>query len=64
MTTLAASMRAPSMTVAAAATARTVTARTLLVVAAFERTGQRSHRGYPLASQMAGCKEYDRSSGA
>jgi hypothetical protein len=50
MTTLAANMRAPSMIVAAAAIARTMTRRTLPVVAAFERTGQRSHRGYHLAS--------------
>ena len=49
------------MTVAAAATARTVTKRTLLVVAAFERTGQRSHRSYHLASQMARCNHYERS---
>jgi len=61
MTTLAASMSTPSMTVAAAVTARTVTKRTLLVVAAFERTGQRSHRGYLLASQMASCNHYERS---
>jgi hypothetical protein len=36
---------APSMTVTAAATDRMMTIRTLLVVAALERTGQRSHCG-------------------
>jgi hypothetical protein len=36
---------APIMTVTAAATDRTMTSRTLLVVAVPERTAQRSHRG-------------------
>ena len=48
------------MTVKAAATDRTMTSRTLLVVAVFERTAQRSHRGYRPASQMASCNHYDR----
>jgi hypothetical protein len=60
MTTLAATKMAPSMTVTAAATDRTMTSRTLLVVAVLERTAQRSHRGYHLASHMASCNHYDR----
>jgi|SRR5580704_5153670 hypothetical protein len=64
MTTLAATKMAPSMTVTAAATARTMTRRTLLVVAVLERTAQRSHRGYLLASHMASCNHYDRHFGA
>ena len=64
MTTLASTRMAPSMTVTAAATDRTVTTRTLLVVAALERTGQRSHRGYPPASHMGSCNHYDRYFGA
>jgi hypothetical protein len=48
------------MTVTAAATDRTMTSRTLLVVAVFERTDQRSHRGYRLASHMASRNHYDR----
>jgi hypothetical protein len=39
-----ASRMAPIMTVTAAATDRTMTSRTLLVVAVPERTAQRSHR--------------------
>jgi hypothetical protein len=46
MTTLAAIRSRPTMTVTAAATARTMTSRILLVVAVLERTAQRSHRGY------------------
>src|SRR5215469_14873058 len=53
----------PIMTVTAAATDRTMTRRTLLVVAVSERTAQRSHRGYRPASQMASCNHYDRHSG-
>jgi len=64
MTTLAATKMTPSMTVTAAATARTMTRRILLVVAVSERTAQRSHRGYRLASHMASCNHYDRHSGA
>ena len=64
MTTLAATKMTPNMTVTAAATARTMTRRTLLVVAVSERTAQRSHRGYPLASHMASCNHYDRHFGA
>jgi hypothetical protein len=60
MTTLAANNMAPSMTVTAAATARMMTRRTLLVVAVLERTAQRSHRGYLPASHMASCNHYDR----
>src|SRR5271157_5498542 len=56
MTTLAATKMAPSMTVTAAVTARTMTSCTLLAVAVLERTAQRSHRGYRLASHMADCK--------
>ena len=63
-TTLAAMRRAPASTVAAAATARKRTRRSLLVAVAWERTGQRSHRGYRPASQMASCNHYDLSSGA
>jgi hypothetical protein len=63
MTTLAATKMAPSMTVTAAATDRTVTSRTLLVVAELERTAQRSHRGYRLASHMARCNHFERHSG-
>ena len=59
MTTLAATKMAPSMTVTAAATDRTMTSRTLLVVAVLERTAQRSHRGYHLASHMASRNHYD-----
>jgi hypothetical protein len=59
-TTLVPARMAPIMTVTAAATDRTMTSRTLLVVAVFERTGQRSHRGYRLASQMTSCNHYDR----
>ncbi len=62
MTTLATSKMAPNMTVTAAATAKTMTRRTLLVVAVSERTAQRSHRGYWLASHMASCNHYDRHS--
>ncbi len=47
------------MTVTAAATARMMTRRTLLVVAVLERTAQRSHRGYLPASHMASCNHYD-----
>ena len=64
MTTLAATKMAPSMTVTAAATDRTMTSRTLLVVAVLERTAQRSHRGYHLASHMASRNHYDRDFGA
>ncbi len=64
MTTPAATKMAPSITVTAAATDRTMTSRTLLVVAVLERTAQRSHRGYHLASHMASCNHYDRHSGA
>src|SRR5437660_11781848 len=60
MTTPAAARKAPIMTVAAAATDRTMTSRTLLVVAVPERTAQRSHRGYRPASQMARCNHSDR----
>ena len=59
MTTLAATKMAPSVTVTAAATDRTMTSRTLLVVAVLERTAQRSHRGYHLASRMASRNHYD-----
>src|SRR5271167_461264 len=64
MTTLAATKMTPNMTVTAAATARTMTRRTLLVVAVSERTAQRSHRGYPPASHMASRNHYDRHFGA
>ena len=63
-TTLAAMRSAPAITVAAAATARKRTRRILLVAVAWERTGQRSHRGYRPASQMASCNHYDLSFGA
>jgi hypothetical protein len=63
-TTLAAMRRAPTITVAAAATARKRTRRILLVAVAWERTGQRSHRGYRPASRMASCNHYDLSFGA
>ena len=63
-TTLAAMRRAPAITVAAAATARKRTRRILLVAVAWERTGQRSHRGYRPASQMASRNHYDLSFGA
>jgi hypothetical protein len=63
MTTLAATKMAPTMTVTAAATARMVTSRTLLVVAELERTAQRSHRGYRLASHMARCDHFRTPSG-
>jgi hypothetical protein len=59
MITLAATKMAPSMIVTAAATDRTMTSRTLPVVAVLERTAQRSHRGYHLASHMASCNHYD-----
>jgi hypothetical protein len=64
MTTLTATRMTPSMTVTAAATDRTMTSRIVLVVAVLERTAQRSHRGYPLASQMASRNHYDRHFGA
>jgi hypothetical protein len=64
ITMLAATKMAPNMTVTAAATARTMTRRTLPVVAVLERTAQRSHRGYRLASHMASCNHYDRHFGA
>ena len=64
MTTLAATKAAPSMIVTAATTDRTMTSRTLPVVAVLERTAQRSHRGYPPASHMASCNHYDRHFGA
>jgi hypothetical protein len=64
MTTLAVIRMTPSMTVAAAATDRTMTSRILLVVAVVERTAQRSHRGYRPASHMASCNLYDRHFGA
>jgi len=64
MTTLVATKMAPSMTVTAAATARTMTRRTLLVMAVLERTAQRSHRGYRPASHMASCNNYDHNFGA
>ena len=60
MTTLAATRMAPIMTITAAATDKTMTSRTLLVVAVPERTAQRSHRGYRPASQMASCNHHDR----
>src|SRR5215472_7787943 len=63
MITPAAMRMTPIMTVTAAATDRTMTSRTLLVVAVSERTAQRSHRGYRPASQMASCNHYDRHSG-
>jgi hypothetical protein len=63
MTTLAATRMAPIMTVTAAATDKTMTSRTLLVVAVPERTAQRSHRDYRPASQMASCNHYDRHCG-
>ena len=63
-TTLAAMRRAPAITVTAAATARKRTRRILLVAVAWERTGQRSHRGYRPASQIASCNHYDLSFGA
>ena len=64
MTTLTTTRLAPIMIVTAAATDRTMTSRTLLVVAVFERTDQRSHRGYRPASHMASCNHYDRHFGA
>ena len=64
MTTLAATKMAPSMIVTAAATDRTMTSRTLPAVAVLERTAQRSHRAYHLASHMASCNYYDRHCGA
>jgi len=58
VTALTTIMMAPSMTVTAAATAKMVTSRTLLMVAESERTAQRSHRGYRLASRMASCNHF------
>jgi hypothetical protein len=60
MITLTANKVTPSIAVTAATTARTATSRTFLVVAVLERTAQRSHRGYRLASHMASCNHYDR----
>src|SRR5262249_15358768 len=63
MITLAAMRMTPIMTVTAAATDRTMTSRTLPVVAVSERTAQRSHRDYPPASPNARCNHDDRHSG-